>query len=112
MISTDKAMDMLPYVVDILDKLDTKQYILQNKELFDMSNKAKALEKVKDKGFDFLKFILKNAGKVKEEVYHCLSIIQETTVEEIRAQSFGKTFLQFKKLLEDDDLLAFFGGAM
>lgn len=104
MVSTEKAFDMIPHAVSIVEKLDIKNYIVQNKH--------ESKEEQESKGFDFVMFALKNVNKIKNEVFELLAIMNETTAEEIKVQPFAQTIQQFKTLLENKDLMGFFLGAM
>jgi vacuolar-type H+-ATPase subunit C/Vma6 len=111
-ISTEKAFDLLPHAVNMIEKLDMKGYILKNKELLNAKDKNAAKNIMDEKGFDFVMHILKNTGKVKPDVFEILAIVQEKTVEEIKATPFGETYKQLKELLQDTELLSFFKSAM
>ena len=111
-ISTEKVFDMLPHVVVVIDKLDMKGYILNNKELINTKDKESAQKIVEAKGFDFVIHILKNTGKVKEEVFEILSIVHEMPIEAVKAMPFGHTVKYLKELLQDTELMSFFKSAM
>lgn len=107
MISSEQAFDMLPSVVDIYEKLNLDEY---RKELAE-NNKGN----VKDKmaiGIQVFKYIFKNSGKVKQEVFEIVAIFDGKTVEEIKKQSFIKTILVFKEILSDQESMDFFKKAV
>ena len=103
---------MLPHAVSMIEKLDMKGYILNNKELLNAKDKEASKKIMDSKGFDFVMHILKNTGKVKTEVFEILAIVQDKPVEEIKAVPFGKTIKQLKELLQDTELMSFFKSAM
>ena len=111
-ISTEKAFDMLPHAVVMIEKLDMKSYILNNKEFLNAKEKDDAKKIMDAKGFDFVMHILKNTGKVKTEVFEILAIVQDKSVKEIKAMPFGETIKQLKELLQDTELIGFFKQAM
>lgn len=109
MITTEKAFDMLPCAVEIIEKLDMRGYILKNKELIDAKDRDTAM---KEKGFDFMMHILKNTSKVKTEVFEILAIASDQSVEDIKAKPFSETLNQLKVLMQDEELMDFFKQAM
>ena len=107
MISTEKAFDMLPSVVDLYDKLELDNYRKRVTE----ENKGKKLDE-KTVGIDLFKFVLKNSSKVKEEVFEIVAVFEEKTVEEVKAQNFMLTIKSFKEIFTDKEALGFFKDAM
>jgi hypothetical protein len=108
MINSEQAFDMLPYIVDIYEKLDIESYrrksIAKNKKKNDVD-----LQKV---GLDVLMFIVKNSSKVKEEFFTVVAIADGKTVEEVKGQSLVKTISTFKGIFTDQELMSFFKTAM
>lgn len=108
MIKSEQAFDMLPYVVEIYEKLDIESYrrksIAKHKK-----TKNVDLQKV---GLDVLLYIIKNSNKVKEEFFTVVAIADEKSVEEIKAQSLVKTITTFKEVFTDKELMDFFKTAM
>jgi len=107
-ISTEKAFDILPYAVSIIEKLDMKGYILQNKELINTEDKDKVNKIMDEKGFDFVMHILKNTSKVKTEVFDIIAVVQDKSVNEVKSQPINITINLFKTLLQDTELMRFF----
>ena len=107
MITTEKAFDMLPSVVDLYDKLDVDNYRKKIAE----ENKGKDLDQM-TMGINLFKFILKNSNKVKSEVFEIVAVFEEKSVEEIKAQSFMKTMNAVKEIFADKETLSFFKDAM
>lgn len=105
MVSTEKVFDMLPIVVELYDKLDLDGY--RRKVAKENKN-----TNVKDLGVDVFKYILKNSGKVKEEVFEIVSVFEEKTVEEIKSQSFITTINSLKEIFSDKDTVDFLKQAM
>ena len=103
MITTDKALDLVPYIVDIYDKLDKD--LLQ-----DRSGSSK------DVGKKALVAILKNVNKFKPEIYGMVSVATDEPVDKIRYQSVVKTLLAFKAIyndiFKDPEMMDFFGDAV
>ncbi len=107
MVSTEKVFDMLPVVVEIYDKLDIDKY---RKDL-EKENIGKRLNK-NDLGINIFKHILKNSLKVKNECFEIVSIFEEKTIEEVKAQSFGKTLSSMKEVFTDKEAMDFFKSAI
>ncbi len=107
MLTNDQVFDMLPYVVDMWEKLDLDNYRKQ----VTAKNKGKEVDKI-GMGIEVFKHILKNSGKVKEEIFSMVGVVEGKTSDEMRNQSFGKTLLTFKMILSDSEAMAFFKQAM
>jgi len=107
MISTEKAFDMLPSVVDLYDKLQIDDYRKKIAE----ENKGKKLDQMTS-GINLFKFVLKNSAKVKEEVFEIVAVFEEKSVEEIKAQDFMLTINTFKEIFSDKDAVKLFRSAM
>jgi len=105
MISTEKAFDMLPVVVDLYDKLNIDEYREEIKGKTEGQSKATA-------GINLIKYILKNSKLVKEEVFEIVAIFNEQEVEEVRKQSFMLTINTFKKIFMDKETTDFLTQAM
>ena len=107
MLTTEKAFDMLPAVVDLYDKLDIDGY----RKKFAEENKGTKLDEM-TKGIDLFKFILKNSGKVKDEVFEIVAVFEEKPVEEIKVQNFMVTVKSLKEIFSDKETMGFFRDAM
>jgi len=106
-LTTEKAFDMLPAVVDLYDKLDIDGY----RKKFAEENKGTKLDEM-TKGIDLFKFILKNSGKVKDEVFEIVAVFEEKPVEEIKVQNFMVTVKSLKEIFSDKETMGFFRDAM
>lgn len=99
-LSTDRAVDILieitPYVADIINDSDLRKVIDKYKK-----TPAKQIQYFAELIPMFLK-------KHREPVYIILAALNETTVEEIQAQSFAVTVKQIKEIANDKDLISFF----
>ena len=106
--STEKAFDMLPTVVVLYEKLDLdgyrKQLAKENKGKKDVNNTLL--------GIDLFKHVLKNSAKIKEEIFEIVSIFEDKTIEEVKAQSFGKTINTVKDIFTDKDATELFKSAI
>ena len=107
MISTSMAFDMLPAVVDLYEKLQIDDY----RKKIAKENKGKKLDQM-SAGINIFKFVLKNSGKVKDEVFEIVAVFEEKTVEEIKEQDFMTTVNSFKAIFADKDAVSFFKDAM
>lgn len=98
-VAIEKLCNVAPVVADLAEKLskDTefKSLVLSTKENV---NNAVFLLKV-------LPLLLKNYAA---EAYEILSIWNEKSVDEIKAQPFSETVRQIKALFADEDIRSFF----
>jgi len=108
MVSSEKIYDMLPIVVTLYEKLDLDSY----KKQIVAENKGKENIDKKDLGTNLFKYIFKNSAKIKEEVFEVVSVFEDKSIEEVKAQSFVKTFNTIKEILQDKELLSFFKQAV
>ncbi len=104
-ISSEKAFDLLPYAVDVFDKLELQDYIKK----LQVKSKGKNKEET---GIELVKYIVKNSSKIKEEFFNMVAILDDKPVEEIKGQNIMKTITTFKEMLSDKELMAFFTSAM
>lgn len=108
MVSTDKVFDMLPSVVVLYDKLDIDGY----RKKIAAENKGKKNLNNEVLGIDLFKYILKNSGKIKEEVFEIVAIFEDKTVEEVKSQSFMTTINTVKGIFQDKETMDFLAQAM
>ena len=108
MFNSEQAFDMLPSIVDLYDKLNLdgyrKKIAEENKGKKDIDNEAL--------GIDLFKYILKNSGKIKEEIFEIVAIVEEKAIEEVKAQSFMVTINTIKEIFSDKEITDFFRSAM
>jgi|SRR5690606_5362450 len=102
-ITSEKAFDLLPYLVDIYDKLNIDQY---RKEL-QRKYKGKQVDQL-EVGIEVVKYIIKNAPKIKEEFFQIVAIVDDKDIEEVKKQSFLVTIGTVQKLFTDPELMSFF----
>lgn len=99
-LTTDRAVDILieitPYVADIINDSDLRKLIDKYKK--------KPTAQIQY----FAELIPMFLKKHREPVYIILAALNETTVEEIQAQSFAVTVKQIKEIANDKDLISFF----
>jgi CxxC motif-containing protein len=108
MVSTEKIFDMLPSVVILYDKLDIDGYRKRIAE----ENKGKENISNELLGINLFKYILQNSVKVKEDVFEIVSIFEDKPIEEVKAQSFMKTFNTLKEICSDTETTDFLQLAM
>lgn len=106
--STEKAFDMLPIVTVLYDKLDIDGYTKKIKE----KNKGKTDVSSEILGIDLFKYVLKNSGQIKEEVFEVVAIIEEKTINEIKGQNFMTTINTIKDIFQDKETTDFLTSAM
>ncbi|CAK7001925.1 hypothetical protein [Tissierella sp.] len=109
MLSTEKAFEILPYISDIYEKLDFREFIkkYQENKKEDDAERRQIIA-----GLDIFAFIMKQSGKVKDEFFNIVAIAEDKDIEEIKKQSFAKTLKTIKDLFTDKDLSDFFKTAM
>lgn len=112
MITSNQAFDMLPYMVDIYDKLQLDNYRNEVIKKYERAkNKGEQISSL-DAGIDVVKYIIKNSNKVKEEFFVIVAIFEGKEVDEVKAQPLTKTLITFKEMFSDKELNDFFRSAM
>jgi hypothetical protein len=106
-INSEQAFDMLPYVVDIYDKLDIDGYRKQLTEKY----RGKKVDQ-KELGIQSFKYIFKNSQKVKKEFFNIVAIAEKRDLEAVKKESIVKTILTIKAIFSDPELVDFFKQAM
>lgn len=113
MINTEKAFDMLPYIADIYEKVDLGKYIATKKfEAVKNKDKKANEESMFVAGLDMFKYVMKKSPKIKEEFFNIVAIIEDKSLEEVKAQELGQTIKTVKELFEDIETMDFFKQAM
>lgn len=109
MLSTEKAFEILPYISDIYEKLDFSEFIKKYQE-----NKVEEDNERRQiiAGLDIFSFIMKQSGKVKDEFFNIVAIVEDKEIEEIKKQSFAKTLKTVKDIFTDKETVDFFKQAM
>ena len=107
MLSTDKLLDILPYAVDIYEKIDIDKYVEEVNKKYKKNPVSK-----EQAGIDLFKYVLKNSGKIKKEIITVVSIMQDKSYEETAAQNFLHTATALKEMFEDKEAISFFKSAM
>lgn len=104
MLNTDKAIDMIPYLTGIYEKIDKAPF---------KGMKGKSAEEVGKKA---MVSVLKNLPTFKNEIYSIVSLVCEKPVEDIKKQGIGETIKQFKEIYndiaKDKELQSFFKEAV
>jgi hypothetical protein len=107
-INTEKAFDMLPYAIEIFEKLNIQSF---GKKLREKYNGQKNVDQMAV-GIEVFLFIAKNSSKVKAEVFNLVAILEGKSAEEVKKQSFATTLSSLKLIFSDEELLSFFKSAM
>lgn len=102
---TDVAIDKLCNIAPVLAELSEK---LANDAEFKMFMTEKSERTNRDFLFKVVPHLLKN---YREEAFNILSVWNDTTVEAIKEQSFGKTITEIKAIFEDEDFRSFFSSS-
>ena len=113
MISTEKAFDMLPHAVDILEKLDIQE---RGKKILEDLQKANpdrpAEELQKEIGIAVIKYIAKNLPKIKPEFFALVAIASDVDVETAKKRPLGESVQIIKDIFLDAELMDFFRDAV
>lgn len=113
MISTEKAFDMLPYAVDILEKLDLQE---RGKKILEDLQKASpgqpAEELQKEVGMAIIKHIAKNLPKIKPEFFALIAIASDVDVKTAKARPLAESIQVLKDVFLDAELMDFFKAAV
>jgi hypothetical protein len=104
-ISSEVVFDLLPFMIDIFDKLDVEK---EGKRLVKISKTKDIDVQKKEIGVNIIKYILKNSPKVKDEFFEVVSIVEGITIEEAKAQGIGKTIKTIQEVMGDEEIMVFF----
>jgi hypothetical protein len=107
MLSTDKAFDILPHIVDVYEKLDFDKYIKDKQKEYKKNPVSQT-----QAGIDLFKYIFRNTSKIKPEIITIVAILQGKTEEEIAKQDFMQTIDEVKNLFTDKETMSFFKQAV
>lgn len=102
---TDVAIDKLCNIAPVLSELSEK---LANDAEFKMFMTEKNERTNRDFLFKVVPHLLKN---YREEAFNILAVWNDTTVEEVKGQSFGKTIAEVKAIFSDEDFRSFFSSS-
>ena len=108
-LSTDRAADVLceiaPHATNILSDEDLVSELNSALDIGDAATMAEKYAVVGNKLSKIVPIILK---KRKEDVFGILGILNEKSVEQIKAQNIIVTMKQIKSIFKDKELLDFF----
>lgn len=102
-ISTEQALDMMPHVVEVYEKVGFKTYLKKAKE----KNKGKKVD-VEEAGLEAVMFVVKNINKAKKDIFEVVAIAENKSVEDVRKQPLTKTIASIKNIFQDEELNDFF----
>lgn len=102
---TDVAIDKLCNIAPVLAELSEK---LANDTEFKTFMNEKSEKTNRDFLFNVVPHLLKN---YREEAFYILALWNDTTVEEIKEQPFGKTVTDIKAIFNDEDFRGFFSSS-
>ena len=107
--STDRAADVLceltPYVTNILSDADLLAELRSALDVKDATSVAERFALVGNKFAKIIPIVLKGR---KEDVFGILGVLNEKSVEEIKAQNIILTMKQIRDISKDKELLDFF----
>lgn len=102
---TDVAIDKLCDIAPILSELSEK---LAHDTEFKAFMSEKGDRTNRNFLFNVVPHLLKN---YREEAFNILAVWNDTTVEAIKEQSFGKTIAEVKAIFSDEDFRSFFSSS-
>ena len=111
MLSSEKAFDMLPYVSDIYEKLNLEKYILDTRKKNKGKGNKNELEMM-GLGLNMGAYVLKQSPKIKTEIFTIVAMIEDKTIDEVKAQPFIQTKKTLEGLFNDEEAMGFFKSAM
>lgn len=111
-IDSEQMFDMLPFVVDIYDKINFDKYRKDLQKKYKEKKKENKKVDPLDAAIEATKFILKNSPKIKEEFFNIVAISDRKKVWEVKKQPFTKTLKSIKQIFSDPELMGFFKDAM
>jgi len=113
LISTEKAFDMLPYAVDIFEKLDIQNYGIKKAQEYKKKYPDKNRTEIqRELGIELIKYVLKNSQKVKEEFFNIVALAADIDIETAKKRPFTESIQTFKEIFMDGELMDFFNSAM
>ena len=108
-ISTEKAFDMLPYAVDIIEKLNIQE---QGKKIAEAKQKDfTGAELQSETGIAVIRYVAKNLPKVKPEFFALVAIASDVDVETAKKRPLAESIQVLKDVFLDAELLGFFKSA-
>lgn len=107
MISTEKALDLLPYAVEVYEKIKLDEYIAKKRKIY-----TKEPVTQMEAGIEMFKYACKQSAKIKDEIIEMAAIIADKPAQEIRKQSVMLALDSLKEVFLDKDLINFFKQAM
>ena len=102
---TDVAIDKLCNIAPVLAELSEK---LSNDTEFKAFMSEKGDTTNRNFLFNVVPHLLKN---YREEAFYILALWNDTTVEAIKEQPFGKTIAEIKAIFNDEDFRGFFSSS-
>ena len=102
---TDVAIDKLCNIAPVIAELSEK---LANDAEFKTFMTEKGERTNRDFLFKVVPHLLKN---YREEAFYILALWNDTTVEAIKEQPFGKTIAEIKAIFTDEDFRSFFSSS-
>jgi len=112
-ISTEKAFDMLPFVVEIIDKLDIKTEGKRIAMRLKEADPEKAGDDLKyEIGIEIIMYVGKNMKKVKEDFFGLVAVASDVDIETAKARPLSESIKILKDIFMDKELMDFFTTAM
>ena len=112
MVTTEKAIDILPHAAEIFEKLDIQKFLVDQYEKQRENKEATIQEKQQNIGYSMVLHVVKNSGAVKEDFFKILSILGDCSVKEAKKKPVTENIKLLSEVFTDPELLGFFKGAM
>lgn len=113
MLTTEKAFDMLPYAVAILEKLDLQT---EGRRLAEKQRAANPDQSVgvlqRDVGAALILHVVRNSGKVKDEFFALLGVATGTDAKTAKTRPLTESLQVLQEVFLDTELMGFFTAAV
>jgi len=112
MLTTEKAFDALPHVVDIFEKLELEGQFDKAREAAMKGKAKKSEDRQRELGLSILMHVVKNSNKCKDSFFGLLAVVCECSVEEAKQKPPSETIAALKAVIGDNELMGFFKRAV
>jgi hypothetical protein len=97
MLTVEKAIDIIPYLVEISEKVGIADF----KKMINIDDKEET-------GIKMFLNMGKNIKKCRIEIYHVLALVEEKSINEVSQMNIFKVMKTFKEIFKDEELKVFF----
>ena len=109
MLTTEQCIDALPYVADIVEKLEIME---EYEKLRGDKKTPRTKADIEKAGLNFILFVVKNSSKCKESFFGLMAILMDCTPEEAKEKPPAESVRVLKEIFDDKELFDFFKQAV